>query len=209
MDNEHSASTRERVLETLKRRGACTVPELQEAVGVSENTVRHHLGRLRSEGLLEERTATPSGPGRPAQHYTLTAAAEREFPKRYEEFLALVLEEAHETGALVPLLRGVARRVGEEIRPAIGHLPPEERLQALLERLGHRDMLGRVEQTGGGWELHAFNCHYHDPALRFVEVCELLPRIVRDAAGLPCERVICRLAGHRSCIFAGGYAERG
>ena len=201
-------STRERILETLKRQGTCTVPELQEAVGVSENTVRHHLNRLRSEGLAEERTAEPSGPGRPAQHYELTAEAEGEFPKRYVELLALVLEEAKDEESLAPLLRGVARRLGERVRPELEHLPPEERLHALMRRFDYRDMLGRLEETEGGWELKAFNCVYRDPGMRFVEVCELVPRIVREATGLPCERVVCQRAGNRSCVFAGGWVPQ-
>lgn len=199
--------TRERILARLKQQGSATVPDLQEAVEVSENTVRHHLTRLRSEGLVEERSGEPSGPGRPAQLYALTTEAEGEFPKRYAELLALVLEEAESSGAIAPILRGVARRLGTHVRSEIGHLPPEARLEALMDRLDFGDMLGRLERTEGGWEFRAYNCVYRDAGMHFVEVCELLPRIVREATGLPCERVICQRAGNRSCVFAGGFTS--
>ena len=206
VDIVETMDTRQRILATLKQQGAATVPELQEAVDVSENTVRHHLTRLRSEGLVEEHAGEPSGPGRPAQRYALTTEAEGEFPKRYAELLALVLEEAESSGAIAPILRGVARRLGAHVRPEIAHLPPADRLAALMDRLDFGDMLGRMERTEGGWEFRAYNCVYRDAGMRFVEVCELLPRIVREATGLPCERVICQRAGNRSCVFAGSFA---
>jgi predicted ArsR family transcriptional regulator len=205
VDIVETMDTRERILATLKRRGATTVPELQDAVEVSENTVRHHLTRLRSEGLVEERAGEPSGPGRPAQQYALTATAEGEFPKRYAELLELVLAEAEASGAIGPILQAVARRLGALVRPELAHLSPEARLEALMVRLDFGDMLGRMERTEGGWEFRAYNCVYRDAGMRFVEVCELLPQIVQEATGLPCERVICQRAGNRSCVFAGSF----
>lgn len=201
--------TRERLLNTLKRNGPATVPELQAELAVSENTVRHHLRSLRSDGLIEERVTEPSGPGRPAQQYELTAAAEGEFPKRYAELLALILEQAAERDDLAQILDGVARKLGAQVRPEIAHLGPEDRLLALMERLDYGDMLGRLETTPGGWEFRAFNCVYRDAGVRFEEVCELLPRIVRAATDLPCERVVCQRDGHRSCVFAGGFIPEG
>lgn len=197
--------TRTRLLETLKRNGPATIPELQEVLGVSENTVRHHLTRLRSEGLIDESSSEPSGPGRPPQRYALTAAAEGEFPKRYAELLALVLEQAARVDALEPLLQGVAQQLGRQVRPEIRDLPPRERLIALMERLDYGEMLGRLEPTEGGWTFRAYNCVYRDAGVRFEEVCELLPRIVRASTGLPCERITCQRDGGPSCVFAGGF----
>ena len=205
VDIVETTVTRTRLLEALKRRGTSTVADLVTALEVSENTVRHHLARLKAEGLVEETSAEPSGPGRPAQRYRLTVEAEGQFPKRYAELLTLVLAEAEHSRALTPLLRGVARKLGEHVRPELHGLPPEERLRALMERLDYGDMLGRLDATPGGWEFRAYNCVSRDAGIRFEEVCDLLPKIVRDATGLPCERVVCQRDGHRACVFAGGY----
>ena len=205
VDIVETIMTRSRVLETLKRTGACTVAELEAAVGVSENTVRHHLAKLKAEGLVEESPSEPSGPGRPAQRYRLTVHAEGEFPKRYVELLTLVLAEAEQNDALNPLLQGVARSLAAHVRPELEGLPPEARLRALMDRLDYGDMLGRLDATPGGWEFRAYNCVYRDAGIRFEDVCDLLPKIVREATGLPCERVVCQRDGNRACVFAGGY----
>ena len=205
VDIVETIMSRARLLETLKKQGACTVADLEARVEVSENTVRHHLARLKAEGLVEETPSEPSGPGRPARHYRLTAQAEGQFPKRYVELLTLVLAEAEQNDALTPLLKGVARTLADHVRPELAELPPEDRLQALMERLDYGDMLGKLDATPGGWEFRAYNCVYRDAGVRFEEVCDLLPKIVREATGLPCERVVCQRDGHQACVFAGGY----
>lgn len=198
--------SRDRLLARLKRTGPATVPELVDASGLSENTVRHHLTRFRAAGLVDEAEALHEGPGRPAKRYRLTRAAEGHFPKRYDELLQLVLAEAEAEDRLSPLLDGVARRLGGALRDELARLPPKQRLLALMERLDYGDMLGQLEETAGdGWTFEAHNCVYYQAGVRFEPVCDLLPRSIRSATGLPAERVVCQRDGSRTCHFAGSY----
>lgn len=182
------------------------MPELVDASGLSENTVRHHLGRFRAAGLVDEAVPVQSGVGRPARRYRLTRAAEGHFPKRYDELLQLVLEEAEAEDRLSALLDGVARRLGGAVRDELEGLPPRDRLLALMDRLDYGDMMGHLEETAGeAWTFEAHNCVYYRAGVRFEPVCDLLPRAIRSATGLPAERVVCQRDGSRTCRFAGSY----
>jgi predicted ArsR family transcriptional regulator len=201
-----NVTSRERLLSHLKRTGAASVPELIDALGLSENTVRHHLNRLRAAGLVEESGAVSSGPGRPARRFTLTHAAEGHFPKRYDELLDLVLAEAAAEDRLRELLDAVARRLGDAVRDELEPLAPRDRLLALMERLDYGDMLGHLSHDQhDGWLFEAHNCVYYQAGVRFEPVCDLLPRTIRTATGLPAERLVCQRDGSRTCRFAGSY----
>lgn len=199
-------SSRDDVLRHLKVHGPATVRELAAVTGLSDNAVRHHLAHLTGEGIVGERPRR-EGVGRPAHVFELTAAAEGAFPKRYAELLNAVLERAAARGVLQQLLDDVAAGLADGVRAEIAALPPRARLLALMQRLDYGDMLGRLSNTEGGWEFHAYNCVYRDTGERFEPVCDLLPRVVRLATGIGAERVRCQRDGNRSCHFAGSYLE--
>lgn len=206
VDMVETMESRDRLLALLKRTGPATVTDLVGASGLSENTVRHHLARFRAAGFVDEAEALHDGPGRPAKRYRLTRAAEGHFPKRYDELLQLVLEEAEAEDRLSALLDGVAHRLGGAVRDELEPLPPRQRLLTLMERLDYGDMLGHLEEApGDGWTFEAHNCVYYQAGVRFEPVCDLLPRSIRSATGLPAERVVCQRDGSRTCHFAGSY----
>ncbi len=45
-DERFFRSSRGRIIETLRKRGPCTVEELSEAIGVSPNAIRQHVAVL-------------------------------------------------------------------------------------------------------------------------------------------------------------------
>jgi len=201
-------SSRDDILRHLKVHGPATVRDLAEATGLSANAVRHHLGRMGGEGIVAEGSRR-DGVGRPAHVFELTGAAEGAFPKRYPELLNAVLDRAAARGVLQDLLDDVAAGLADGARAEIEGLPPRARLLALMQRLDYGDMLGRLANTEGGWEFHAYNCVYRDTGERFEAVCDLLPTVVRLATGMAAERVRCQRDGNHSCHFAGSYLETG
>jgi len=67
------SATRAALLETLQDQPEPTsLPALVAKSGLHPNTVREHLDGLRRVGLVERRTARPSGRGRPGWLYTAT-----------------------------------------------------------------------------------------------------------------------------------------
>ncbi|MEJ2668384.1 MAG: ArsR family transcriptional regulator [Deinococcales bacterium] len=200
--------SREDILRHLKVQGPSSVRQLVAATGLSANAVRHHLTRLAGERIVEEHDQR-TGVGRPAHVYALTLAAEGAFPKRYPELLDAVLERAAARGLLLELLDDVAASLADGVKADLADLPPRARLLALMQRLDYGDMLGRLANTEGGWEFHAYNCVYRATGERFEPVCDLLPKVVHYATGMDAERVRCQRDGNRTCHFAGSYLSSG
>jgi predicted ArsR family transcriptional regulator len=92
LTDEHSKSTRDKVLQTLLSRQRCTINELAEAVEINPISVRHHIARLEADGLVtsaEER----HGVGRPRRLYYLTEHGLERFPSRYMKLTIRLLEQ--------------------------------------------------------------------------------------------------------------------
>jgi predicted ArsR family transcriptional regulator len=202
--------TRDRVLRHLKRQGPSTVSEVAAALSLSPNATRHHLLALERAAIVasepdRERPGGRRGAGRPARRYALTLAAEDAFPKRYPELLAALLAVADQQRVLEPLLRGVVDALAVPLRAELLRLPPRERLWRLLQALEYGDMLPALTTEPGGWTLIAHNCVYRDAGCQAAGVCELLPRVVEAATGLPAERLSCQRDGLAACTFSGGW----
>lgn len=67
--------------------------------------------------------------------------------------------------------------------------------------MDYGDMLGTLEETPAGWELKAHNCLYYATGQRFEQVCNLPPKVITRATGLPAERPFCQRDGKRACHF--------
>ncbi|GIW29416.1 MAG: transcriptional regulator [Meiothermus sp.] len=188
------------LMEYLKQHGPSTIKELMTHLGLSETAVRHQLSSLEKSGWLvkEQRRL---GKGRPATVYSLTKASEGLFPKRYPELLDAVLAEAEREGLIERLLEGVAESMARELRQKLEGLEGPARLEALLAHMDYGDMLGTLEETPAGWELKAHNCLYYATGQRFEQVCNLPPKVIARATGLPAERPFCQRDGKRACHF--------
>lgn len=192
--------SRTELINYLKQHGASTIPTLIKTLKLSENAVRHHLSSLQTEGFISV-SSKRQGLGRPAKLYALTVAAEGLFPKRYEELLTVILEEAQAKDLLEPILNAVVKRFIKDLGETRSSQTPEERLMALLEKLDYGEMLGQLEPTPFGWELKAYNCVYKDAGCKVEAVCDLLPKVISQATGLDAERPHCQRDGMRACTF--------
>src|SRR5262245_41236395 len=91
-------TTKQQLLVLLKRTGAVTIDEAAGALSVASMTARQHLTGLERDGLVvaeKVRRAT----GRPHYLYCLTPKGEEMFPRRFDLFAQVLLEEV---GALQP-----------------------------------------------------------------------------------------------------------
>src|SRR5688500_6810712 len=78
----------------LLRRGARTVEELAQSVGLTDTAVRAHLSTLEPDGIVEhEGVRRTEGPGKPATVYRIRADAEAQFSTAYVPVLTALLDE--------------------------------------------------------------------------------------------------------------------
>lgn len=75
----------------LKMHGALTASSLGQHLGTSGEAARQQLVRLAEEGLVSA-SSTPSGVGRPTQHWDLTPAAQARFPDTHAALTVQLLD---------------------------------------------------------------------------------------------------------------------
>jgi predicted ArsR family transcriptional regulator len=193
-------AARQQVLDHLKRTGSASIADLMRLTGLAETAIRHHLRNLEDAGFVrpaEERHR--KGPGRPTQLYELTEAAEGLFPKRYPELLNLVLAALDDRTLLGTVFDDIAIKLATQMRPSLEGLSGKARLEAAAQHLNLLGPLSEIEDTPAGWEVHAYNCPYLAAGRSFEAVCELAPRVITQATGMPAERPACQRDGQRAC----------
>lgn len=163
-------STKSLILAFIKRNGGSTVDELAQALGLAPVTVRQHLTALQRDDLLDAepvRRAT----GRPHYIYRLTRGGEDTFPRRYDRFARVLLQEvsrleASELEGLAPdektalLLRRVADRLADEYAPQVRGRALEERVAVATEILHADSGFAEWEKTEGGFVILDYNCFF-------------------------------------------------
>ena len=140
-DRATSESGRLRVLELLRSApGALGVKDLAAQLGLHANTVRFHLNRLVTAGLVTREVEEHNGPGRPRLTFTAAAQHEREGGRRSYQLLADMLAGfiADTSPAPAALAAELGRTWGRYLatRPAPGkRVTEEESLRELLHVL--------------------------------------------------------------------------
>lgn len=125
-------STRQDILEILKRRGGQTVEQLSAVLGITPMGVRQHLAVLEKDNLVTT-SAVRRGMGRPSYLYSLTEQAQDLFPKNYKTFA---------TG----LLQDIASKEGPELVNELFRRRAERLEKAYQQRMEGKDLEGRVAE---------------------------------------------------------------
>lgn len=146
------------------------VAELTEHIGLHHNAVRQHLTKLVDAGLVVERIAPPSGPGRPPLVYEVDPAADGRWGVAgpYER-LALWLAEIVRTGD-APV--EVGRRVGR--RQRLGTSVPADGVAVLAEQMARQGFDPTVRRRGVSVEIVLGTCPFETTAVADPDtVCQL------------------------------------
>ena len=200
--------TRDRILETLRRRGPSTAAELAGRFRLSSMAVRRHLGALAAEGFLRA-DGERASKGRPAATYALTPAARGCFPERSGALameVLLEIEAVSGRGAVVEALERRGRRVAESYRAAMNgavrRRPLEERLRVLAALRDGEGYACETERNGGPRpDLVERHCPVASLAERWPEVCRNEEEVFGRALGIPVARTEHMLSGDRCCRY--------
>ena len=197
-------STHDRILDTLRRRGPCTVTELARRFRVSTMAVRLQLGSLAKEGFVCAEETRPSR-GRPARLYSLTPAARCCFPERTGPLALEVLEEMEALSgreAVVKAMERRARRIADVLHREMEGKPLEEKLRLLARFRDGEGYLAEAEfRDGEAPELVERHCPIAAMAERWPEVCRIEEEMFRRALGSPIVRTEHILSGDHCCRY--------
>lgn len=182
-------ATRQRILELLRDRHVLTVDELAGELSLTPVTVRHHLDVLKTEGLVEApEVRHRDTPGRPQYTFRLTSAALSHFPKNYQGFAHLMVNEIREhvsEAEMERILAGVASRMATEAALPAADAPIERRLDAAVRYLNARGYEASWERLPAGRiVLRTRNCPYHELSRSDPEFCRLDLSLVSQLLGL-------------------------
>lgn len=192
-------TTRERLLESLKRTGPQPVRLLRESLEISGVAVRQHLAMLERDGLVARRTERRSV-GRPVHLYSLTEAAEDLFPKHYDRLACDLLHDVRESigeAGLQQVLRRRLERQASEYRPRLRGRTTPERLQELADLQDENGFMAHAEDG----EIVQRNCSICSAAREFPVLCAMEQEMLEGLLGSRLERVEHLLDGGAVCRY--------
>jgi predicted ArsR family transcriptional regulator len=202
-DRKEQGSTRQSILQLLRRHSELTALELSEALGVGAVGVRQHLALLERDGLVRI-AGLRRNVGRPSHLYALTAEAETRFPRRYDRLALELLSCVGEVAGADCVEQVLAQRraaLRGELEPLLTGKSRGEQVATLSAILAEQGYMCEWEQApDGSYLLTEYNCPVDCVARRHPGLCaqelqlyeELLGvEVTRDgtiAAGAPCCR---------------------
>jgi predicted ArsR family transcriptional regulator len=187
----------------LLRRGAQSVDQLAEAVGLTDNAVRAHLSTLERDGIVRQAgVRRGEGAGKPATLYDIPPEADALFSRAYAPVLTALLDELAEQLSSEKndaLMRAVGRRLASALpRPHSKNL--EERTRAAATLLNSLGADARVERTRGALSIRGCACPLSAATARGPEACRALEALLTEFVGVPV-RESCDRGERPRCCF--------
>ncbi len=197
------SSTRDEIVNFLRKNGAASVNDLAEATGVTPVAIRHHLSTLQAEGLVATSEAH-SGVGRPKLLYSLTQTALERFPTKYLRLTDRLLDEL-KTSIPAPMLERMFEAVAQDM--AAGHVAKfagktlAEKMALLVQVLGEEGFMAAWNKVGDAYHLTEYNCPYFAIGQRHPEVCTIDQTLISRVLDIAVEKTTCLLNGDQHCVF--------
>ncbi|MBX0327827.1 ArsR family transcriptional regulator [Oscillochloris sp. ZM17-4] len=204
IERKEQGTTRQSILQLLRRHGQMTALELSEALCIGAVGVRQHLAMLERDGLVDIAGLRRSV-GRPSNLYALTPEAEDHFPKRYDSIALDLIDYVAESGGEVAVGALFDRRraaMAHELQPRLAGKARAEQVSALAAILVEQGYMCECEQLAdGSFVLTEYNCPIDCVARRHPQLCSQELQLYEDLIGAPiqCESTIAQ--GSHCCRY--------
>lgn len=203
-ERKEQRSTRQNILQLLRRNGEMTAQDLSDALRVGAVGVRQHLALLERDGQVRV-AGVRRGIGRPSHLYTLTAEAEDLFPKRYDLLALDLLVYVEQAGGPTAVEQVLTRRredLARTLAPSLDGKDRAEQVAALADMLVEQGYMCEWEQLDdGSFMLTEYNCPVDCVARRHPELCAQELQLYADLLGTPIVRESTIAAGAHRCRY--------
>ncbi|TVX93442.1 helix-turn-helix transcriptional regulator [Paenibacillus agilis] len=198
-------STKDKIVNLLKKEVVLTVNELKELLDITHMAVRKHLIVLEKDGLLvTNEVRQPMG--RPIQTYSLSEKAEALFPKNYDgisiEFLHDI-KELYGNEAIQRLFDKRQERLTNEYHTRMHSKTASEKMTEMVHIQNEKGyMAGYSQIDDNTYELVEYNCPILSVAREYKTACHCetdMLKHVLDADDI--SRTCCRTDGDNFCKF--------
>jgi predicted ArsR family transcriptional regulator len=192
-------NSRQKILNYLRKQGTATSPELARVLRVTPANIRHHLGRLLADGLVDvDGVRVERQRGRPQKNYRLSRLAQGDNLAALADGLLAEFIETLPDAEKAQALRRLAGRIMPA--PPEGPMPLVRRLGIVVEALSRTHYQAHWEAHAAGPRLIFGQCPYASvidshPALclmdkamlevQFTNPVEQLAKLERNERGLP------------------------
>jgi predicted ArsR family transcriptional regulator len=174
-------TTRQTILEILRRRKQATIEELTRLLGLAPATIRRHLDILMRDSMVsvgQVRRET----GRPHYVFSLTEVGEDLFPKNYIRLTNRLIEEIVDLDAedtqgrsgleLAELVfEKMAERMAQTYASRVMGATLEERLEEVVNLLSGEGIIFEWRQGEGGYYLLGHGCPCRRVANAHTQMC--------------------------------------
>jgi predicted ArsR family transcriptional regulator len=215
LPNGRLESTRQAILQILRRRGGVSVDELATELGLAGATVRRHLDVLLRDDYVRVSQAR-GRTGRPRYLFTLTEAGEELFPHHYVRLTSRLLEEivslspdetAGRSGDEIAdlVFEKMSDRLAREYASRVAGATLAERVRSAASLVATEGIDFEVEETRAGVLLLGRGCPCSIGALRSHGIRSLrAPGASEASSGRACDhdrRMLERLLGARVSLL--------
>ncbi|MDA1076041.1 MAG: ArsR family transcriptional regulator [Proteobacteria bacterium] len=196
--------TSERMLMLLKTRGELTTRALADALEISVPAVRQHL---KSQAQFIEMRRRSEGVGRPAQVWSLNAAAQQRFPDTHSELTVRLIDTIEKTMGAAGLEKIIKHRFEENLQIYSEHLNGVQSLNGRLKRLtamrAREGYMASLERDGETWLLTEAHCPICAAASRCQGFCSNELKLFETLLGDDVEVIRSEylLAGGQRCSY--------
>lgn len=204
--------TRDEVVRILHDRGASSVAEVAEAVGVSAGAVRRHLDLMVADGLVEMRLERQPR-GRPVTRYFLSEVGEeRSAAAHYHRLLeriypalARLTEDAVSgkdgSAVLASVFDGVADEIARSYAGRVHGDILDERVVQVASALKEEGILTDVVDESEQFRLRNLACPYRSTAEGTHVACHADRRTIELLLGEPVQQIMTIVEGSPTCEY--------
>lgn len=204
LDRKEQGSTRQSILQLLRRHGEMTALELSEALGVGAVGIRQHLALLERDALVRI-AGLRRNVGRPSHVYALTPEAVERFPRRYDRLALDVIGYVGAVAGPEGVNEMLALRRAEMVRelaPALAGKSRGECVAALAAILVEQGYMCEWEQApDGSYLLTEYNCPVDCVARLHPQMCAQELLLYEELLGAQVEREGTIAAGANYCRY--------
>lgn len=199
-------STKDKILELLKKDGLLSVNDLTERLSITHMAVRKHLSQLEKDALIQA-SELKQPVGRPLQIYSLTEKGERLFAKNYEgitlEFLRY-LQELHGQESIDMLFYKRVERLTKELSTKLNPFSRAEKVKELLSLQNEKGYMADLIQTSPDtFELIEHNCPILAIAQVYTVACTCETKMLQNVLQTDdITRKSCKTDGSHHCTFS-------
>lgn len=196
----------DRILSTLKTRGALGIPDIAKVLNVTVEAVRQQMSKLETEGLVDAESR-PSGRGRPTQIWRLTGEGHKRFPDTHAEMtvqmISAVISVFGEKGMdqLIGAREAAMRATYTEAMRGARNL--ETRLERLADIRSREGYMAEYRAEGDGFLFIENHCPICTAAQACTGFCRSELQLFDEVLGPEADvsRVEHVLAGARRCAY--------